>query len=212
MILVDDRERQSGITAELARLEVVYRMCRLEIGDYVVNNCVTVERKTTADFVQSIRDDRLFKQAAKLRENGRRSVLIVEGLHLPDTPGLRGMLCSLSVQWYLPVLRSRDKIETAWLLKRIYEYNRIHERPAIHYDNGIRRSHLGCAEKMLLQIEGIGLDKARALLERFGTLERICTAGEKELRRASGIGRMLAKRIEGIVQRPVGRATTKESQ
>lgn len=208
MILVDDRERRSGILRELDRLVVTYRVCRLEVGDYRINGSVTVERKTTIDFMQSIRDDRLLTQAARLRKNGRRSVLIIEGLHLPDTPGIRGLLCSLSVQWYLPLLRSRNPAETAWLLKRMNEYTRLHERPAVHFDHGIHRARLHCAEKMLLQIEGIGPGRARALLEYFGTLEQICTAGEKELGRVKGVGKRLAAQIAGIVQRHRGTGST----
>jgi len=202
MILVDDRERSSGICRELDMLNVEYSVCRLKVGDYVVNGSVTVERKTTRDFLASIKDDRIFTQALKLRKNGRRSIVIIEGSRLPGGVGIKGMLCSLSVQWYLPILRSNDISNTAWLLKRIHEYNRINERPALHFDSKIRRSHLSCAEKMLLQVDGIGIDKAHALLSFFKTLQNVCNAEKKELMKVPGIGKNLARKIEELTKYP----------
>jgi Fanconi anemia group M protein len=200
MILVDDRERISGICDELDMLDVAYSVCRLDVGDYVVNGCVTVERKTIHDFLLSMKDDRLFTQTAKLRKNGRRSVLILEGQRLPGSHGIKGMLCSLSVQWYLPILRSNDISGTAWLLKRIHEYNKIKERPALRYDSRVKRPWLSCAEKMLLQIEGIGVEKACALINQFGSIRNVCNAGVRELRRVPGIGKGLAGRIASVME------------
>jgi Fanconi anemia group M protein len=205
MILVDDRERVSGICEELDMLDVAYAICRLDIGDYIVNSCVTVERKTIQDFLLSIKDNRMFTQAAKLRKNGRRSVLILEGQRLPGSRGIKGMLCSLSVQWYLPILRSNDISGTAWLLKRMHEYNKIKERPVLHYDNRVKRPQLSCAEKMLLQIEGIGADKARALINHFGSIRNVFSAEMKELRRVPGIGKGLAGRIISLMEREQAR-------
>ena len=95
MIIVDDRERPSGICDALTALNERHEVRRLDVGDYVVNGRVFVERKTAADFLESIADRRIFKQAARLRHGNRWSVLIVEGGSLPGGASVRGVLCSL---------------------------------------------------------------------------------------------------------------------
>jgi len=54
MILVDDRERRSGICEALASLQVPHQVGHLEIGDYIVNDALYIERKTVADFLESV--------------------------------------------------------------------------------------------------------------------------------------------------------------
>ncbi|MDE5896707.1 MAG: excinuclease ABC subunit C, partial [Clostridia bacterium] len=48
----------------------------------------------------------------------------------------------------------------------------------------------------LEEIGGIGKRKRAALLEKFGTIDKIMRADEEELARAEGIGRELAARIK----------------
>jgi ERCC4-type nuclease len=54
-IVVDDRERPSGVVAELEKAEgVVVKIEHLSVGDYCVDGAVLIERKTAADFAQSL--------------------------------------------------------------------------------------------------------------------------------------------------------------
>ena len=55
-------------------------------------------------------------------------------------------------------------------------------------------------ESVLTQIEGIGKKKRMALLERFGTIDRIMSASEDELAETEGIGSMLAKNIKEVFE------------
>ena len=48
---------------------------------------------------------------------------------------------------------------------------------------------------MLSEIEGVGKKKRMALMERFGTIDKIMNAGEEELASTEGIGPVLAKNI-----------------
>jgi hypothetical protein len=58
-IVVDDRERPSGIVAELERLGgVAVKIKHLELGDYCIDSAVLIERKSAADFAQSLIDGR----------------------------------------------------------------------------------------------------------------------------------------------------------
>ena len=50
-------------------------------------------------------------------------------------------------------------------------------------------------ESVLSEIEGVGKKKRMALMERFGTIDKIMNAGEEELASTEGIGPVLAKNI-----------------
>ena len=64
-VVVDDRERPSGVVPELEKLgRVVVKIEHLSLGDYCIDGAVLIERKTAADFAQSLIDGRLFGQAA----------------------------------------------------------------------------------------------------------------------------------------------------
>ena len=57
-IVVDDRERPSGVVAELEKFGgVVVKIEHLTVGDYCIDGAVLIERKTAAHFAQSFNLD-----------------------------------------------------------------------------------------------------------------------------------------------------------
>ena len=48
---------------------------------------------------------------------------------------------------------------------------------------------------VLEEIDGVGAKKRKALLEKFGTIDKIMSATEEDLQQVSGIGADLAKKI-----------------
>jgi len=79
-VVCDDREQASGVIAHLlVRPDVDVAVRRLEVGDYLIDGRVWVERKTLADFAVSVVDGRLFGQATRLlRAAPGRALLILE--------------------------------------------------------------------------------------------------------------------------------------
>jgi ERCC4-type nuclease len=68
-IAVDDRERPSGVAAELEKADgVLVKIEHLTLGDYCVDGAVLIERKTAADFAASLIDGRLFGQAGRMAD------------------------------------------------------------------------------------------------------------------------------------------------
>jgi DNA excision repair protein ERCC-4 len=78
-ILVDERERKSGIPDLLRRAGATIDFAQLKVGDYVVSPETAIERKTIQDLLSSIYDGRLFIQCSQLNEHFIKPVLIVEG-------------------------------------------------------------------------------------------------------------------------------------
>ncbi len=90
-IVVDERERKSGIPDLLRRAGAIIDFAQLKVGDYVISPETAIERKTIQDLLNSIYDGRLFIQCSRLNENYAKPVLIVEGniVDLMDTRGER---------------------------------------------------------------------------------------------------------------------------
>jgi ERCC4-type nuclease len=78
-IVVDERERKSGIPDLLLQAGAIIDFAQLNVGDYIVSPETAVERKTIQDLLNSIFDGRLFVQCSQLNEHYVKPVLIVEG-------------------------------------------------------------------------------------------------------------------------------------
>ncbi len=195
MIFIDDRELKSGICAELEKLDVEFKVLRLKVGDYIINEKVFIERKTVPDFIESLQDQRLSTQVANLRKNNKRAIIIIEGKKLPGRPRIRGALCSLASRWYIPVLRSTDLKGTAWILKQLHSYENYEKKAYSAYDFRTKRSISTMEEKMLMQMRGVGPDMARKLLKKFKSISGILTATDESLMEIDQVGKVVIGQI-----------------
>ena len=197
MIIVDDRECKSGICKELKLLGIPFEIQRLEVGDFIINKTIYIERKTTIDFAESLLDRRLFNQAIKLRKNGRRAIMILEGAQLSGKPSVRGALCAISVKCYVPVLRSVNLKGTARLLYILHGYKNDDYcvNPYCFHDFRTKRGIASMQERMLLQMRQIGPDLARKLIMKFETIDQIINASDEQLLEIKGIGKQLIQQI-----------------
>ena len=98
MIIVDANESACGLAKLLAGQWDHVQVQRLRVGDVAVGDRVLIERKTVDDYLASLADGRLFRQATQLAA-APRPILIREGdpavLHGRIDPGaLRGVVPS----------------------------------------------------------------------------------------------------------------------
>ena len=203
----DDRERPSGIP-DLLRAEagVAVNIRRLALGDYLVNGRFLFERKTFQDFALSIVDGRLFRQARRLANCRWRPVVFLEGTALDlesihvTWEALQGGLIATSLIFGIPVLRSRTPAETARLL--IYSaMQEARHATGLTKRPGYRPHSKAARQRYILQgLPGIGPIRASQLLERFGGVEAVMTAGAPELAEVAGIGLRTAELIRETVQ------------
>ena len=96
----------------------------LDVGDYVVDERVVVERKTIVDLEASVLDARLFRQASALARARQAGVVILEGSRVARRPRLgrrqiQGALITLTLVFGIPLLRARSAEETVWLLRTL---------------------------------------------------------------------------------------------
>ena len=204
-IVADDRERPSGIPDLLDReSDVDLHIRRLDLGDYVVNDTLTIERKSAHDLLVSLVDGRLFKQVSRLKNKVDQPLLLVEGNPFRtdlavDSAAIRGAILSIQAIWYMPVLHSRSEEETARMLMTI---GRQHDRreSLIYQRSGYRPRKFRSRQLFFLQgLPCIGKARAKKLLDRFGILASVINASEEALITVEGIGTDTARSLRAFL-------------
>jgi len=205
-VIVDDREVVSGIVPELQEMEgVAVAIQRLPVGDYLIGGKLLVERKTLADFAASIKDGRLLRQASRLASCPFRRALILEGTadDLLRTrmrrEAIQGAIISITIIFGIPLLRSRDPKESARLL--IYAAKQIGNMSSRQLPrSGKRPQGRRRIQIHILQgLPGVGSERARRLLDAFGSVQDVITAQADQLAQVSGIGAKTAQAIRWAV-------------
>ena len=209
-IIADDRENKSDVINELSKFENVnLSIKRLSIGDYRIGNRVIVERKTLNDFAISIVDGRLFKQMVYLANSKPKGVLILEGMAGSSVEigvareAMQGALITVSLILGIPVLRSRNPAETAKLIVFIARQIESIANGGVQR-HGYQPKGLRCRQRYILQgLPKIGREKADRLLDRFGSVEAVISAGIDDLQTVAGIGKNIAEKIKWAVSERV---------
>lgn len=203
-IIADYREKPSGIIEMLRKDSCRTVVQEISCGDYIINNYITVERKTALDFLVSIIDGRLFRQVANLRKNCQRPILVIEGnpyqerLNV-DSRAIKGALINVQTIWYMPVLYSRSTADTIEIFKSIG--NQCEKNcDVVSLRGGYRPKRLISKRIFLLQgLPQVGPVRAKRLLNHFQSVSRIMNASVAELKEVDGIGSVAAEKIREIL-------------
>jgi ERCC4-type nuclease len=195
-VLVDHRERGSGIPEALVAAGLDVELTDLPVGDYVLGPGLAVERKGPSDLGASIRDGRIFDQAERLQSAFHQAVLLIEGepRYIAED-AWRGAVCRL-VEDGFTVLHSLDADDSAaWIVRLAKRARRA--APTVRSEGPRRapRHPSAQAEVMLSVVPGISQVMARSLLADFGSLAAVAEAAPHGLRRHPGIGRVRAARL-----------------
>ncbi|WP_293029285.1 DEAD/DEAH box helicase [Natronococcus sp.] len=207
-VVADQREMDANIARELSRREEYeVRLETLEVGDYVLSDRVAVERKSVADFVDSLvgGDRSVFEQVGAMGRHYARPIVIVEGEGLYEQRdvhpnAVRGALSSLAVDFGASVLRTESETDTTELLAVIAgrEQETADREVSVHGQKQAK-TMAEQQEYVVSSIAEIGPVTARALLEEFGTVEAVMIATEDELTEADGVGQVTAERIRDVI-------------
>ena len=206
-LVMDDRECRGPMPkalAECGAFKVETR--RLEIGDYLLDGALLVERKTLPDFVASIQDGRIFRQALRLAEAEQQAALLLEGTSRDlSSCGMRweaiqGALITVALFVGLPILRSRGPAETARTMLYAARQHRTIASGAM-VRRGRRPKNKKALQNHILQgLPGIGPERAKRLLEHFGSVGAVVTAENGALQSVAGIGPRTANRVVWSVE------------
>ncbi len=205
-ILVDDREDRTSIAMRLAASgEVRITRKRLKTGDYLIEGRVIAERKRIPDFLASLCDGRPFRQAYRLANCGLRGLMIIEGsgsewkqtgIH---RAAIQGALLTLGIVFDLQILRAMDEAETSRILLLAARQICRSARSSIRRPGWRPRAKRGRQLFILTSLSGVGATRALALLNHFGSVERVLSAPQADLLGIEGIGPRTAIAIRDAV-------------
>lgn len=203
-IRVDYREKASGLIDLLEKEEVFIEIGKVPYGDYIINDSITIERKTAKDFLISIIDGRLFNQLSNLKNYCQNPILFIEGNPYKtdlnfDPAAIKGSLISAQVIWYIPVIFSRSKEDTRDILLMIGRQDETYI-DVVPLRGGYRPKRLKSKQLYVLQgLPQIGPMLAKRLVEHFRSVSNIINASMEELMEVEGIGTSVAAKIREVL-------------
>jgi len=203
-MVIDERERKSGIPDLLKEVGVKVEMKNLPVGDYIVAPETVVERKSIYDFISSVFDGRLFDQCNRLKEHFEHPAIVIEGNvdeidQIAENPLVfYGALSSVVLDFKIPVVPTPNASHTAKLLISLCTRQGGIKGPflkKIRKSVDLEKQQLS----ILSSLPGVGEKLAARMLERFGSTSNSLNASLAELSKIKGMGEARAKNIRKIL-------------
>ena len=186
-IIVDEREKKSGIPKLLDTIGIKTEIKTLMVGDYIVGPETVVERKSIQDLLSSIFDGRLFDQCNRLKEHFQFPILLIEGNvdeidSITENPLIfYGALSTIAVDFKIPIIPTPSAIHTAKLLVSLCSKKESIKGPflkKIKKSNDLHKQQLS----VLCSLPGIGEKSAMRILEKFDSPIIALNSTSKELK------------------------------
>ena len=204
VIIVDTRETQSAVVRQLALKNIDVVLKTLPVGDYILSENVGIERKTDSDFVDSLKDGRLFNELHNLSQNFFIPILILEGnpINHPgySKPAILGAIASIVVNMRISVMYTDSPGNTADLLEALLKKVHQDKKSSKKVYTKKTSTEAEAQEQIVSGIPGINLYRAQELLTAFSNVENIFNADSDDLEKVSGIGKKTAKKIREIAE------------
>jgi len=208
-IIVDHREAKNHVFTHLKDTDAELVCEQLKTGDYICSDRVAVERKTAADFIQSLIDQRIFRQVSEIRECFERPVLIIEGdpnimlLERNIHPNaLRGALASLAIDHRIPIIWTANPKETAAQIYWIARREQTDEKRTVAIRCPLNAAGIpGQQEFLIAGLPDVNTKLSKNLLKKFRTPKRVFSAKPERLMKTEGIGEKKAKKIWELLNR-----------
>jgi Fanconi anemia group M protein len=202
-VVLDHRETAGGVARHLHDLGASLEPRQLDVGDFVLSDRVAVERKTTADFVDSLVDGRLFDQLRQLKAYPR-PFLLLEGDSLyghrnVSAEAIVGAVASIVVEYGIPVLQTKDPLDTARFLVAVAKREQQRDNRRIAVRAGKPMEDAERQVFLLGGLPGVSDVLARRLLDRFGSVAAVLAAPVRDLAEVDGIGPGKASEIRRIL-------------
>jgi len=206
-IIADKREKRTKTCAWLHSFDARIIEKQLDVADYIVSDRVGIERKTVQDFLQSVLDQRLFRQLEDLSASFAKPLLILEGdqkmlflarnIH-PNT--IHGVLSSITLDYGIPIIWTHSPKVTAaqiyWMACREQgkEKRGLQTRVCKKTKNMVQQQQF-----LVAGLPNINSVLSKRLLKEFKTVKRVFSLDEEEIKKVAGIGEKKAKNISRLL-------------
>jgi Fanconi anemia group M protein len=202
-IVCDNRETASSVARNLSLMGINLRLEQLSVADYVISKRVGIERKSSQDFTDSIKDGRLFKELKVLTETYDRAILILEEDPFDNSSlnenAIYGAITSIILNLGVTIYKTNDAKETATFLYHLAkkEQSESKSKLKLRFDKApIETSRL--MEYIIAGIPGVNALRAKNLLKEFKTLQNIFSVDIPDLTKIENIGKKIAQGIYKI--------------
>ena len=212
MLMIDKREDSKlsrSVEKIFSNMNKPYDKVWLEIGDYIVQSepSLCIEAKTTADFLQSVKNKRIFNQIDNMDREYDNNILLIYG-NLQDateymTKNMKykqqlkkqfvGALSSITLHTDIKPIWVDSHTTAAHIIAALYTH--VEKKLIIHKQLPKKVRTDDVRVDVLIQIKGISIEKAKTLLDKFGSIAEIVVASEKEICEVEGIGKVTASNI-----------------
>jgi DNA excision repair protein ERCC-4 len=218
-VVADERERASGVPAELSKMTVRVYFSRLPVADYVLSPEVAVERKSVRDLVSSVYDSRIFYQAARLATSFANPYLLVEG-DSKEVEGLvrslksyYGAIANVTMAYGLRVLFTANQRETAIAIAELLNHLRAKPLSRMPAEAAPKTKDLSLQQAYLVSsLPGVGRKLAERLLLKYQTPRRVMSLTPGELAMTEGIGWKRAEKIKEALDTRYSRTSEVQRQ
>ena len=186
MIIVDNREFKSKTVRELFKLGAELTPKQLSVGDYIIGD-LCVERKSLEDFYDSIVDKRIFEQLKSIKNNYEKKLLIIEGENCSRNihpNAVKGLIASIVVDYRIPIIFSKNAIETAEFLSVVEKRMDKKIEPVVKDKKS--KNDYESAINLLTSIPGIGAMNAEKLLMSAKSLKKVFLLSNEDLKKILG--------------------------
>ncbi len=204
-IIVDEREKKSGIPKLLKSIGLNLEMKSLPVGDYIVGPETVVERKSIHDLMSSVFDGRLFDQCSRLKEHFQYPIVLMEGNvdeieEIIDNPLIfYGAVSRVALDFKIPIIPTPSAEHTAKLLISLCTKREATTGPflkKIRKSTDLQRQQLS----VLCSLPGVGEKIAVRMLEKFGSPLKVLDANTNDLAKVEGLGRTRAEKIKKMLE------------
>ena len=212
IIYVDTREFRSDVVKYLSENYSIVAK-QFEVGDYIISDRIAIERKKVDDFLDSLKDGRLFSQMVEMRRNYEVPILIIEGESLFirgfHENSIYGALASIISDYKVPIIFTKDARETAKFIEALMR-RELGERGEVSLRKEKRAMSTEERQRYIIEsLPNVSAKLSQRLLEHFGSVKDVINAEVGELIQVKGIGRKTAEEIYDIVNKKYKKLNTK---
>jgi len=199
-VICDNRETASAVVRALSLMGVSLELKQLTVADYILSERVGIERKSSQDFNDSVKDGRLFSELFELKNNFARPILILEGDPFLNSNinqnALYGAITSIILNLGITIYKTNDPSDSAMFIYQLAKKEQSDSKMdfKLRFDKKpIEISSL--LEFIVAGIPGINALRAKNLLIELNSLQEIFNADIGDLMKVENVGKKIAQDI-----------------